>query len=151
MPSGKTVSITAPASDWYLQYFPIQALSLVVDYIVYITYDLHWQWDYTNKYASSGCASYEQGLGNCLRSHVNLTETINALSMITKAGVPSNMIAVGVSSYGRSFQMETAGCCTEQCTYSGPDSGAYPGQCTNTAGYISNYEIDQILTENPSA
>ncbi|KAH6648205.1 hypothetical protein BKA67DRAFT_683676 [Truncatella angustata] len=151
MPSGKTVSITAPASYWYLQYFPIQALSLVVDYIVYMTYDLHGQWDYTNKYGSSGCISYDQGLGNCLRSHVNLTETINALSMITKAGVPSNMIAVGVSSYGRSFQMETAGCWTEQCTYTGPDSGAYPGQCTNTAGYISNYEIDQILAENPSA
>lgn len=41
MPAGKTVSITAPASFWYLQYFPIQALSLVVDYIFYMTYDLH--------------------------------------------------------------------------------------------------------------
>lgn len=151
IPSGKTVSITAPASYWYLQYFPIQALSLVVDYIVYMTYDLHGQWDYTNKYGSSGCVSYDEGLGNCLRSHVNLTETINSLSMITKAGVPSNMLAVGVSSYGRSFQMETAGCWTEQCTYTGPDSGAYPGECTKTPGYISNYEIDQILSENPSA
>lgn len=151
MPSGKTVSITAPASYWYLQHFPIQALSLVVDYIVYMSYDLHGQWDYSNKYADPGCVSYDQGLGNCLRSHINLTETVNALSMITKAGVPSNMVAVGVSSYGRSFQMENAGCWTEQCTYTGPDSGAYPGPCTNTAGYISNYEIDQILSENPSA
>lgn len=57
MPAGKTVSITAPASFWYLQYFTIQALSLVVDYIVYMTYDLHGQWDYTNKYADTGCTS----------------------------------------------------------------------------------------------
>ncbi|KAI1464711.1 class V chitinase Chi100 [Daldinia caldariorum] len=151
MPSGKTVSITAPASFWYLQHFPIQALSLVVDYIVYMTYDLHGQWDYSNKYADPGCPSYSQGLGNCLRSHVNMTETINSLSMITKAGVPSNMVVVGVSSYGRSFQMTTPGCWTEQCTYTGPDSGAYPGRCTNTSGYISDYEISQILDQNPSA
>lgn len=149
--SGKTVSITAPASFWYLQYFPIQALSLVVDYIVYMTYDLHGQWDYINKYATPGCPSYDQGLGNCLRSHINLTETINSLSMITKAGVPSNMIVVGVSSYGRSFQMNTPGCWTEQCTYTGPDSGAYPGRCTNTPGYISDYEIGEILEHNPTA
>ncbi|KAL7944577.1 glycoside hydrolase family 18 protein [Trichoderma barbatum] len=149
MPSDKTVSITAPASFWYLQYFPIQVLSFVVDYIVYMTYDLHGQWDYTNKYASPGCAS--PGLGNCLRSHVNLTETLNALSMITKAGVPSNIIAVGVSSYGRSFKMTSAGCWTSQCTYTGPDSGALPGPCTNTSGYISNYEINKITSKNPSA
>jgi chitinase len=116
-----------------------------------MTYDLHGQWDYINKYASPGCGSYDQGLGNCLRSHVNLTETLNALSMITKAGVPSNMIAVGVSSYGRSFKMTAAGCWTSQCTYTGPDSGALPGPCTNTSGYISNYEINKITSQNPSA
>ena len=65
-----------------------------------MTYDLHGQWDYGNQYSDPGCPT-----GNCLRSHVNLTETINALSMITKAGVPSNKIVVGVSSYGRSFQV----------------------------------------------
>lgn len=42
---GKTVSITSPASYWYLKEFPILALSSVVDYIVYMTYDLHGQWD----------------------------------------------------------------------------------------------------------
>lgn len=151
MPFGKTVSVTAPASFWYLQHFPIQALSLVVDYIVYMTYDLHGQWDYNNKWASPGCVSFTEGLGNCLRSHINLTETINALSMITKAGVPANMIAVGLSSYGRSFQMTNPSCWTEQCTYTGPRSGAYPGLCTNTSGYISDYEIGVIASQNPSA
>ncbi|GKZ66768.1 hypothetical protein AnigIFM50267_000637 [Aspergillus niger] len=28
----------------------------------------------------------------------------------------------------------------------GPDSGATPGECTQTAGYISNYEINEILS-----
>ena len=40
-PHGKTVSIAAPASYWYLKAFPIQEMAKVVDYIVYMTYDLH--------------------------------------------------------------------------------------------------------------
>ncbi|PWY70845.1 hypothetical protein BO94DRAFT_609121, partial [Aspergillus sclerotioniger CBS 115572] len=146
MPVGKTVSITAPASFWYLERFPIEAISSAVDYIVYMTYDLHGQWDYGNAYADSGCSD-----GNCLRSHVNLTETLSSLSMITKAGVSSNKVAVGVASYARSFEMTEAGCWTDMCTYTGPDSGAWPGPCTQTAGYISNYELELVLAENPSA
>ncbi|KAJ5741028.1 hypothetical protein N7493_000900 [Penicillium malachiteum] len=43
MTTGKTVSLTAPASFWYLQRFPIKAISTVVDYVVCMTYDLHGQ------------------------------------------------------------------------------------------------------------
>ncbi|KAM0612974.1 hypothetical protein ACHAO3_006945 [Verticillium nonalfalfae] len=151
LPAGKTQSVTVPGSYWYLKQFPLQAYTLTSHYFVFMTYDLHGQWDYGNKHGSPGCGSIDQGLGNCLRSHVNLTETINSLSMITKAGVPSNMIAVGVSSYGRSFQMTTPGCWTEQCTFTGPESGAMKGRCTETAGYISDYEIEEIIRTNPSA
>jgi len=41
MPQGKTISIAAPASYWYLKQFPIGDIAKVVDYIVYMTYDLH--------------------------------------------------------------------------------------------------------------
>ena len=34
---------------------------------------------------------------------------------------------------------------TRAGTFTGPDSGATPGKCTDTAGYISNWEIQQIL------
>lgn len=64
---------------------------------------------------SPGCP-----LGNCLRSHVNRTETEEAFSMITKAGVPSYKIMVGLALYGRSFEMTTPGCYTEMCKCSGP-------------------------------
>lgn len=97
--TGRTISMTAPASFWYLQAFPIKAMSAVVDYIVYMTYDLHGQWDYGNDYVDPGCEE-----GNCLRSHVNLTETINSLSMITKAGVSNTQLVVGVASYGRALK-----------------------------------------------
>jgi chitinase len=140
---GKILSTTAPASFWYLQNIPIEAIALTTDIVVLMTYDLHGQWDYSSAFSDPSCPD-----GNCLRSDVNLTETLNALSMITKAGVPSNKIAVGVTSYGRSFQMTEAGCYTEMCTYTGPGSGATPGPCTQTAGYLANGEINQIIAEN---
>lgn len=40
---GTTLSIAIPASYWYLQGFPINAMSSVVDYFIYMTYDLHGQ------------------------------------------------------------------------------------------------------------
>ncbi|KAB5513032.1 chitinase [Coniochaeta sp. 2T2.1] len=47
----KSLSIAAPASFWYLKQFPIAGIAKIVDYIVYMTYDLHGQWDATNNNA----------------------------------------------------------------------------------------------------
>lgn len=63
MPSGKTVSFAAPASYWYLKQFPMKTIGKFVDYVVYMTYDLHGQWDAGNAWATPGCPT-----GNCLRS-----------------------------------------------------------------------------------
>ncbi|KAK2599166.1 hypothetical protein QQS21_005356 [Conoideocrella luteorostrata] len=139
----KSVSIAAPASYWYLKAFPIDRIASVIDYIVYMTYDLHGQWDYGNPNAFDSCGS-----GKCIRSHVNLTETRNALSMITKAGVPNNKIFVGESSYGRAFHMAQNGCWGPDCDFTGSrtQSDAAPGRCTKTGGYLSNAEINEIIT-----
>lgn len=133
LPSEYPISITAPAAYYYLQNSPIYNMSKAVDFIVYMTYDLHGQWDYGNAWTDPGCPN-----GDCLRSQINLMETQQSFSMITKAGVPANMIMVGMPLYGRSFQMSAAGCYHEMCTYTGPESGAFPGACTNTAGYIAD-------------
>ncbi|KAK9415412.1 putative chitinase [Seiridium unicorne] len=149
LPSGKSMSFAAPASYWYLKQFPISDMAEHVDYIVYMTYDLHGQWDWGNKWAQDGCES-----GACLQSHVNLTETMLTLAMITKAGVPTYQIAVGISSYGRSFKMAEAGCTGPLCTFTANadnSSQAMPGECTVTPGYISNAEILDILSANVSS
>ncbi|KAK4249246.1 hypothetical protein C7999DRAFT_30299 [Corynascus novoguineensis] len=140
---GKTIAIAAPASYWYLKQFPIKEISRIVDYIVYMTYDLHGQWDAYNPGAQEGCDT-----GNCLRSQVNLTETRAALAMITKADVPGNKIVVGVTSYGRSFAMEQPGCWGPNCKFTGTrfESQATPGRCTGTAGYIADAEIKEIIS-----
>ncbi|KAG5790187.1 hypothetical protein H9Q69_010751 [Fusarium xylarioides] len=143
--TSKSISIAAPASYWYLKAFPIADMAKVVDYIVYMTYDLHGQWDYKNIWAQDGCSA-----GNCV---LNLTETTYALAMITKAGVPASKINVGVSSYGRSFGLTSRPACEKSlsdngCHIMGPKSGATPGNCTQTAGYISNAEIKEIMNLN---
>lgn len=86
-----------------------------------------------------------------MRSHVNITETKNSLSMITKSGVSSTKIVVGVTSYGRSFRMADPSCSGVQCAFTGPESGAKPGRCTDTRGYISNAEIKEIIAKDSTA
>lgn len=143
--SNKSVSIAAPASCWYLKGFPIRDIGAIVDYIVYMTYDLHGQWDYRNKWSSSGCEK-----GDCLRSHINITETTTSLAMITKAGVQANKVIVGVASYGRSFHMAEYDCDGPMCRFTGSatSSGAKPGRCTETGGYNSNAEIREIIADS---
>ncbi|KAL7629535.1 hypothetical protein AAE478_001056 [Parahypoxylon ruwenzoriense] len=138
----KSVSIAAPASYWYLKAFPIDRIAAVIDYIVYMTYDLHGQWDYGNVNAFDSCPS-----GKCIRSHVNLTETRNSLTIITKAGVPNNKIFVGEASYGRSFHMAQDGCWGPMCDFTGSrtQSDAQPGRCTKTGGYLAAAEINEII------
>jgi GH18 family chitinase len=74
-------------------------MSDVCDYIVYMTYDLHGQvserkftfglhplirvspqWDANNQWSQIGCPS-----GNCLRTDVNITETMGALVMVRRS------------------------------------------------------------------
>ncbi|UKZ57771.1 hypothetical protein TrVGV298_011632 [Trichoderma virens] len=145
--SGKSVSIAAPASYWYLKAFPIDRISAVIDYIVYMTYDLHGQWDYGNANAFDMCPS-----GKCIRSHVNITETRNSLAMLTKAGVPNNKIFVGEASYGRAFHMAVNGCWGPTCDFTGSrlKSDAKPGRCTKAPGYLAYAEINEIIKNGQS-
>lgn len=140
LPSSLTIGMAAPASFWYLKAFPMDEIAEVVDYVIYMTYDLHGQWDFGNTFTSPGCPN-----GDCLRTHINQTETETSLSMVTKAGVPAAKIFLGQPLYGRSFKMAEAGCYTENCKFTGPASGARPGRCTGTGGYLSNLEIREII------
>ncbi|KAK3956166.1 hypothetical protein QBC32DRAFT_251260 [Pseudoneurospora amorphoporcata] len=144
---GKSVSIAAPSSYWYLKQYPLKQIGAVVDYIVYMTYDLHGQWDANNGYSQEGCEN-----GNCLRSQVNLTETKQSLAMITKAGVPGRKVIVGVTSYGRSFEMAQPGCWGPTCPFTGTstNSNAKKGVCTGTAGYLADAEIAEIMAGTSS-
>lgn len=47
IPQGKSLSIAIPASYWYLRNFPVAEISNVVDYFIYMTYDLHGRYQVT--------------------------------------------------------------------------------------------------------
>lgn len=47
--------------------------------------------------------------------------------------------------------MTTPGCTGPMCTYVGKQSTAAKGRCTQTNGYISNAEINEIIATNPTA
>lgn len=145
MLSDKSVSIAAPSSFWYLKAYPIDEIAKIVDYIVFMTYDLHGQWDAGNPNSQADCPN-----GQCLRSQVNLTETMDALAMITKAGVPSNLLAAGVTGYGRSFNMMDGNCYSPDCFFTGTRlvSDAKRGPCTNEGGILANAEIHDILSDS---
>ncbi|KAJ5441854.1 hypothetical protein N7491_004260 [Penicillium cf. griseofulvum] len=142
LPQGKSLSVATAASFWYLKGFPVKEMAPVLDYFIHMTYDFHGQWDVGREWSMDGCPA-----GNCLRSHVNSTLTHESLVMMTKAGVPSHKIVVGVTSYGRSFKMSDPTCRGPMCTFVGErnNSPAKPGRCTDTGGYISNFEILEII------
>jgi hypothetical protein len=66
--------------------------------------------------------------------------------------VDSGKVVVGVSSYGRSFNMAEAGCYGPDCFFTGSAtvSDATKGPCTDTGGYISDTEINDIIVNNAS-
>ena len=68
--------------------------------------------------------------------------------MIIKAGVPGNKVVVGLTSYGRSFQMTEVGCWGPDCKFTGDrvTSNATPGRYTDTGGYIADAEINEIIS-----
>ena len=142
-----SLSIAAPASYWYLKGFDIAEMAKYLDYIVYMTYDLHGNWDWANKW-----------VGPTLNPHNNWTEVEGALTMIQRAGVPSNKIILGIGFYGRSFKLTDPSCNTPGiCTFQDPgplnsdidnySNLATPGRCTQSGGTLASFEIQEIIRD----
>ena len=154
LPSDKSISMAIPASYWYLKGFPIAEIADVLDYVVFMTYDIHGQWDWDSSFDSPECEN-----GNFFRSRISLTETDHALNMIKKIGVPANKAVVGIVSYTHSFSMEDPSCEGPDCLITGPNSAATPGKAAtmdiDKAGRIfadapalSNYDTSDFDSYN---
>jgi GH18 family chitinase len=129
MPSGKTLSIAIPSSYWYLKNFPISDIQNTVDYMVYMTYDIHGIWEYgkANSYI------------NC---HTPRKEIEDAIKMLDKAGVKFNKVFGGVANYGRSYKMVNTNCYNYGCGFQ--REGGNSRDMTNTPGVLSDSEIIDI-------
>lgn len=58
--------------------------------------------------------------------------------MITKSGISSIKIAVGLESYAHSYKMVNPSCTGPECPFTGPQSGVTPGMLTTTPIVTSN-------------
>lgn len=132
--ASKGLTITLPASYWYLQNFDITNLAKSVDWFNIMSYDIHGTWDKGNKFT-----------GAFLNSHTNLTEIDAALDLLWRNDIDPGKAVLGLAFYGRSFTMTTASCSTPGCTY---ESGGQRGKCSKEVGILLNSEIDELVEEN---
>ncbi|KAK4186062.1 hypothetical protein QBC35DRAFT_453660 [Podospora australis] len=125
------ISFTIPASYWYLRWFKVPELLQYADFTCLMSYDLHGLWDKENP------------IGNVINPHTNLTEIQRAVELLWRVNVPPSKIALGFGFYGRSFRLADPSCTTPGvCKFSGdPNKGA----CTDTSGYLSYYEIQDMI------
>ncbi|KAF7137044.1 hypothetical protein CNMCM5793_006895 [Aspergillus hiratsukae] len=127
------LSITLPASYWYLQHFDIVELVKHVDWFNMMTYDLHGTWDKGNKW-----------LGEYLLSHTNLTEITNALDLLWRNDIDSQKVVLGLAFYARAFTASDPGCLETGCLFA---SGANAGKCSHEVGILLNSEIMEIMDD----
>ncbi|KAI2678108.1 CAZyme family GH18 [Penicillium roqueforti] len=128
-PGRSELSITLPASYWYLQHFDLKELAKHVSFFNIMSYDLHGTWDQGNKWT-----------GAFLNAHTNLTEIKSALELLWRNDVKGDQVVMGLAFYGRSYT--TQGCVEPGCVYA---SGGLPGPCSNEAGILLNNEIMDII------
>ncbi|KAK6526922.1 hypothetical protein TWF281_010118 [Arthrobotrys megalospora] len=125
------ITITIPASFWYLQHFDIVNIEKVVDWINVMSYDLRGEWDKENVWT-----------GPYIGAHTNLTEIDQMLKLLWRNNINPDNIVLGIGFYGRAFQLENPACTTPGCRFS---AATPPGECTAAAGYLSYSEITRIV------
>ncbi|KAK4233286.1 glycosylhydrolase family 18-9 [Achaetomium macrosporum] len=127
------VSLTLPASYWYLQHFDIVGLEPLVDWFNIMTYDMHGSWDLTNKWT-----------GPFANSHTNMTEIQDALDLLWRNDISPRKVTFGMAFYSRSFTLQDPACNEPGCRVS---SGGNAGRCSGTTGVLLHPEIaDEIRT-----
>ncbi|KNG45018.1 glycoside hydrolase family 18 protein [Stemphylium lycopersici] len=128
---GYGISLTLPASYWYLRGFNLQGMEPYLDWFNMMTYDIHGVWD----------ASIDS-LGPIAQAHTNLTEIKMGLELLWRNNINPERVVLGLGFYGRSFTMKDPGCMTAGCEFS---DGANGGACTGTPGVLSAAEINEVI------
>ncbi|GAQ03931.1 hypothetical protein ALT_1252 [Aspergillus lentulus] len=134
--SGKKyrLTLTLPASYWYLQHFDIKRLQESINWFNAMSYSMHSTWDQNNTW-----------VGPFLNPHTNLTEIKGALDLIWRNDIKPAKVTMGLAYYSRSFTLSSPDCFEPGCTYK---SGGNAGQCSSTVGFLLNSEIQTIINEN---
>lgn len=127
------VTVTLPASYWFLQHFDIVEMEKHVNFFNIMSYDLHGAWDRDNKW-----------LGPYLFAHTNLTEIQDAMDLLWRNKIPSKKVIMGTAFYGRAFTATSTSCMEPGCTF---ESAGNKGLCSRENGILLNSEIVDIIDE----
>ncbi|KAK7041732.1 hypothetical protein VNI00_009021 [Paramarasmius palmivorus] len=125
------ISCATPAGYWFLQGFEIDKIAGSVDYLNMMSYDYHGQWD-TNV----------AGQASVTNPHTSLLDIESSVLLYLRAGIDLAKVNLGLAWYGRTYQLADTSCVGYNCTMTG---GGFPGPCSASAGYLTQYEIDSIL------
>ncbi|UPK93523.1 hypothetical protein LCI18_004458 [Fusarium solani-melongenae] len=125
------LSITLPASYWYLQNFDLGKIEPHVDFFNIMSYDLHGTWDKGNEW-----------VGPYLNAHTNLTEIKEAMNLLWRNKVSPDKVVLGTGFYGRAFTATSPNCLEPGCTY---ESGAPRQKCSNEISVMLNSEIMEVI------
>ncbi|KAH7119486.1 putative class V chitinase [Dactylonectria estremocensis] len=125
------VSLTLPASMWYLKHFDIVNLEKHVDFFNIMSYDLHGTWDKGN-----------QWVGPYLNAHTNLTEIKQAMDLLWRNDIDPDKVVLGTGFYGRAFTATSPDCLAPGCTY---ESGAPRQRCSNEISVMIQSEIVDVM------
>ncbi|KAE8326142.1 hypothetical protein BDV39DRAFT_193873 [Aspergillus sergii] len=128
------LSVTLPASYWYLRWFDLPSMQNYLDFFNIMTYDIHGVWDSNNK-----------NTGPYVRPHTNLTEIHLGLDLLWRNNVDPSMVNMGIGWYGRSFTLQDPQCNKPGCIFS---YGGKAGECTKSSGTLSNAEIERIISKH---
>lgn len=126
------LSITLPASYYYMQRFDIVNISKTIDWFNVMTYDLHGTWDAT-----------DPSSGNIVQAHTNLTEIDQTLQLLWRNSITPAQVVLGLGFYGRTFTLSDPSCTAPGCPFSGAGKA---GPCTNSAGTLSYTEIERVVS-----
>ncbi|KAE8352807.1 glycoside hydrolase superfamily [Aspergillus coremiiformis] len=131
------LTLTLPASYWYLRGFDIVNLEPHVDWFNVMTYDIHGLWDADGK--EIGARAY---------AHTNLTEINMGLELLWRNNINPERVILGLGFYGRSFTMVDPQCLTPGCPFKKGEAPA--GECTNVPGVLAATEIHRVVKNGAS-
>ncbi|RLV96672.1 hypothetical protein JA1_000144 [Spathaspora sp. JA1] len=121
------VSIALPSTYFNLRYFPLIEMDEHMDYFILMNYDYYGQWNY----------EFGEGVG----CHVDKQQTMESIKLLVKSGINTRKLYGGVANYARTFELEDTNCDDFGCLFTGPKSGAIPGELTRHPGVLSENEL----------
>lgn len=121
--------------------YNVPEVSKWLDFINLMAYDFHGKWE---KQAGHNAPLYAPSSDSEWRKQLSVSF---AAQMWVRLGTPKNKLVIGMPTYGRSFTLTSR---NEFIVNSPAKDGGKAGEYTREAGFLSYYEVCQMLLDGAS-